>query len=50
MQSGLKIVQFSSKRVKFIQNQCNLVQKWFKNSVVKLKISVDQSKNSAVQF
>jgi len=48
MQSGSKIVQFSSKGVKFIQNQCNSVQKWFKNSVVKLKISVVQSKNSAV--
>jgi len=48
MQSDSKIVQFSSKGVKFIQNQCNSVKKWFKNSVVKLKISVVQSKTSAV--
>jgi len=35
--------------MKFIQNQCNSIQKRFKNSVVKLKISAVQFKNSAVQ-
>jgi len=45
MQTDSKIVQFSSKRVKFIQNQCNSIQK---RSVVKLKISAVQSKNNAV--